>query len=88
MLGVCHLYGQAAPARSEFEVASIKPNKSTDLRIMVRAAPGGRFIATNIPLQFLIEDAYHIKDFQLSGAPAWLKSEHYDIDAKAEGNPA
>jgi uncharacterized protein (TIGR03435 family) len=88
LLGVCHLYGQSAPARSEFEVASIKPNKSTDLRIMVRAAPGGRFIATNIPLQFLIEDAYHIKDFQLSGAPPWLKSEHYDIDAKAEGNPA
>jgi uncharacterized protein (TIGR03435 family) len=53
---------------------------------MTRTEPGGRFIATNIPLQFLIENAYRIKDFQLSGAPPWLKSERYDIEAKAEGN--
>ena len=36
----------------------------------------------------LITMAYRIKDFQLSGAPPWLMSERYDVEAKAEGNPA
>jgi uncharacterized protein (TIGR03435 family) len=31
--------------------------------------------------------AYNLQDFQISGGPGWIKSERYDIDAKAEGNP-
>jgi uncharacterized protein (TIGR03435 family) len=88
MLGVCHAFGQPATPRPEFEVASIKLNRSGDRRIMIRPAQGGRFTATNIPMQFFINQAYSIKDFQLSGAPAWLMSERYDIEAKAEGNPS
>jgi uncharacterized protein (TIGR03435 family) len=68
-------------------VASIKLNKSADRRAMIMPARGGRFTATNIPLQFLITLAYDVKDFQLFGAPAWLASERYDIEAKAEGDP-
>jgi uncharacterized protein (TIGR03435 family) len=85
LLSGCNAFGQTSP-RPEFEVASIKLNKSADGRIMVMPA-GGRSTATNIPLQFLIENAYRIKDFQLSGAPSWLLSERYDIEAKAEGTP-
>jgi uncharacterized protein (TIGR03435 family) len=79
-------YGQTAAPRPQFEVASIKPNKSGDLRMTFRSASGGRFTASNVSLQSLITIAYHIKDFQLSGAPPWL-SERYDVEAKAEGNP-
>lgn len=91
LAGCCHAFGQpsqqtGAP-RPQFEVASIKPNKSGDMRMMFRSASGGRFTASNIPLQSLITIAYRIKDFQLSGAPPWLMSERYDIEAKAEGNP-
>jgi len=88
MLGACHAFGQPAAPRPEFEVASIKLNKTGDRRIMITPARGGRFTATNIPMQFFITQAYSIKDFQLSGAPAWLMSERYDIEAKAEGNPS
>jgi uncharacterized protein (TIGR03435 family) len=88
LLSACQAFGQAAPPRPEFEVASIKLNKSGDRRIMISPARGGRFTATNIPMQFFITQAYSIKDFQLSGAPAWLMSERYDIEAKAEGNPS
>jgi uncharacterized protein (TIGR03435 family) len=77
-----------APPRPEFEVASIKLNKSDDGRIMLRPARGGRFTATGIPIRFLITEAYRIKDFQLSGAPPWLMSERYDIEAKADGDPS
>jgi len=82
----CGAYGQTAAPRPQFEVASIKPNKSGDLRMTFRSASGGRFTASNVSLQSLITIAYHIKDFQLSGAPPWL-SERYDVEAKAEGNP-
>ncbi len=87
MLGACHAFGQPATPRAEFEVASIKLNKSADRRIMILPPRGGRFTATNVTMQLLISLAYRIKDFQLSGAPAWLNSERYDIEAKAEGNP-
>jgi uncharacterized protein (TIGR03435 family) len=87
VLSACHAFGQSAAPRPEFEVASIKLNKSGDGRGMTNAGRGGRFIATNVPLQLVITLAYGVKDFQISGAPAWLTSERYDIEAKAEGDP-
>ena len=86
-LGSCHAFAQPAAPRPEFEVASIKLNKSGDMRVMIQSPGGGRFIASNISLQNLITFAYTIKNFQLSGEPAWLLSERYDVEAKAEGNP-
>ncbi len=69
-----------------FEVASVKPNRSGDGRFLI-GGPGsssGRFIATNIPIRILIGWAYGLKDFQLSGGPAWIGSERVDVDAKVE----
>ena len=66
-----------------YEVASIKPNKVDDGRIMFRNAPDG-FTANGITPKFLIEFAYNLKDFQVSGAPGWAESERYDIDAKMD----
>jgi uncharacterized protein (TIGR03435 family) len=72
----------SAPAPA-FEVVSIKPNKG-GMGVMIRMAPGGRFEATNITVKLLLEEAYHVKDSQISGAPGWLDAEHYDINAKPE----
>ena len=71
-----------------FEVVSIKPNHEGSGNVMVRMAPGGRFEAHNITVKFLLEEAYGVKDSQISGAPGWLDSEHYNIDAKAEDSAA
>jgi hypothetical protein len=77
----CHALARAAAPRPEFEAASIKLNRSGE-------SLGGRFTASNIPLQYLVTAAYGIKNFQLSGAPPWFLSEHHDIEAKAAGDPS
>src|SRR5262249_40215139 len=70
-----------------FDVASVKPNLSGDLRVTMQAMPGGRFIATNAPLRTLIREAYALQGSQLSGGPGWLDSDRFDIVAKSERNP-
>jgi bla regulator protein blaR1 len=80
--------GAQAPAGSPtFEVASVKPNKSGDGRVMLGLQPGGRFTATNVTLRLLIRNAYRVQDFQIVGGPGWISSDHFDIVAKAEGDP-
>ncbi|HYM25680.1 MAG TPA: TIGR03435 family protein [Vicinamibacterales bacterium] len=76
----------AAPADKtlQFEVASIKLNKSGDGRVMIGMQPGGRFTATNVALRMLIRNAYQLQDSQLVGGPDWMNDERYDINAKAE----
>ncbi len=74
----------AQEAASAFEVASVKPNKSGDQRIMFGIQPGGRFTATNAPVVELIRQAYNIQfSGQLEGGPEWMRSDRFDVLAKA-----
>ncbi len=80
---------QAAPApeRLSFEAASIKSNRTGPL-FDARDNPPyqpGRFIVTYQPLRSLISNAYRL---DVIGGPAWLDTEHYDITAKAAGDPS
>lgn len=79
---------QTAAPRS-FEVASIKPSEPGQMGTRLMIAPGGNFNAKNATPQMLVEFAYNIRDFQISNAPGWLKSEHYDVTAKGDdgGSP-
>jgi uncharacterized protein (TIGR03435 family) len=72
---------QAPAAAPVFEVASIKPNSSGDGRVMLQNQPG-RFVATNVTLRLLIRNAFQLQDFQITGGPSWLGSDHFDINAK------
>jgi uncharacterized protein (TIGR03435 family) len=67
----------------EFEVASIKVNKS-GLFASSSERSGGQLTLRNAPLRECIELAYGILDkhYALSG-PAWLDFDRYDIVAKA-----
>jgi bla regulator protein blaR1 len=66
-----------------FDVASVKPNKAGGMGMRIWVQPGGRFQADNVSLKSLIKMAYGVQDFQISGAPPWLDSDKYDIEAKA-----
>jgi uncharacterized protein (TIGR03435 family) len=65
------------------EVASIKQTQ-TGARPGVRAMPGGHTTFTNETLKDLIQWAYNVQDYQISGGPKWVDTVHYDIDAKPE----
>jgi uncharacterized protein (TIGR03435 family) len=77
------LHAQDAGPLPTFEVASIKPNKSGELRSTFSTLPGGRLSAANVPLRTLILEGYQVQDFQLAGGPGWMDSERFDVDARA-----
>ena len=72
-----------APAEKSFEVATVKPNKTGDGRVMLGLQPGGRFTATNVPFRMLMRQAFNVQEFQIIGGPDWTGSERFDVVAKA-----
>lgn len=75
----------AATTSLQFEVASLKPSQPGGRGGGIRPTPGGeRYVATNVPLKLLITVAYRIRADQVAGGPAWIGTDLYDINAKAE----
>ena len=73
-------FGQAAPASPAFEVASIRPNPSGDHHSSSHTS-NGSVVMRNVSLKQIVEMAYDLKDYALSG-PDWLDTERFDISAK------
>lgn len=77
-----------AQTQPKFEVASIRPSNSADRRPLINMQPGGRFTAANVTVTRLIEVAYDIEQFQISGGsdgvPSWTGSDLFDITAKGD----
>ena len=90
----------AADGKMAFDVASVKPNKSNDQAFSnVALGPGdyyspngGFFTATNIPLFTYIAFAFRATGNQAlilrTQIPKWVRSDRFDIQARAEGNPS
>jgi uncharacterized protein (TIGR03435 family) len=76
--------GQSQTKKPSFEVASVKPNRSGDLRTRMEIQPGGRFTATNVSLRMLINNAYQLFNYQIDKAPDWIEKDRWDVAAKAE----
>lgn len=95
-LAASPVHAQPTPARSAFEVASIKLNKDCDPRRAKCSPSPDRFTQTCTSLRNFIKPAYGIflngsttpntRGLQVLGGPAWLESDLYDIEAGAAGN--
>jgi uncharacterized protein (TIGR03435 family) len=79
----------SAGANPEFTVATIKPSRPD--------APRGGYgfrgqdvTTTNVNVNWLIKLAYNVHAHQISGGPAWLDSEKYDIVGRPDtpGQPS
>ena len=68
--------GAQTPA---FEVASIKENRSGGMDGVFRRQPG-RYTVTNLSLEWIIQTAFGIREYQLVNAPGWTRR-RYDIAA-------
>jgi len=71
-------------SRREFEVASVKANKSDDFENhRVDIGPGERVTFVNMPLIQIILTAFEKMPFEIEGGPGWIRSERFDVIAKA-----
>ncbi len=83
------LAAQAAappPPAKTFEAVSIRKREGGTGGTTIR--PQGGFVAPNLPIRALISMAYGLRNVQLIGGPGWIRSDRYDILARAEGNPS
>ena len=87
--GLAHAQQGAAPqsgeaAKSpEFEVATIKPSKPGAVGSTFAFASGEGVKVTNGTLKGIIEMAYNVRDFQITGGPGWIDSQQFDVVAKS-----
>ena len=81
MCGTLAAFSQttAAPA---FDVASIRPS-SEQAGSYMRFLPGGRLSGMSWIKQ-VIQIAYGVHDYQVTGGPEWLNTDRYYIEAKTE----
>ena len=69
-----------APA---FEVASVKPHKPGDAGGSYGPRPGGAVVVRNYSLRTIIVNRWRLQNYQLVGAPAWVNTDRFDIDARS-----
>lgn len=70
---------------ARFEVISVKPNPTGRAGMtQTRVLPGGKYIATNMPLRLLIGQTYQVQSYRLVGGPAWIETDAFDIVATAD----
>jgi uncharacterized protein (TIGR03435 family) len=71
----------AVPA---FDVASVKPSDPAARRMFVDAMSGGKLTAGSVSLSWLVQFAYGLESYQLSGGPGWMSTSRYDVMARAQ----
>jgi bla regulator protein blaR1 len=84
LLNASRTRAQSRPERPEFEVASIKPGNPDSRLLRTVITPGGNLRAENVTLRTLIQDAYRMRPFQLSGGPRWIDEDKFQVIAKGD----
>ncbi len=95
-LSLPSLLAQESGAPLKFEVVSVKPVTLPPGRFFFRSGDAGprvsgdSYTANPTTLEWLIMDAYNVKDYQIAGLPKWAtgaNADHFNVAAKAERQP-
>jgi uncharacterized protein (TIGR03435 family) len=80
ILAAAALFAQLQPARPAYEAAVVKVNTSGSNSTSANGTKS-QIVFTNYSLRRLVEWAYNVKPFQVTG-PGWLENVRFDIAAK------
>ena len=86
---MCAIFAQSPAGRPRFEafeVATIKPADPDFRGRYIRMQSTNRFQARNHSLKTLIQAAWNLTPRAVSGGPAWVESDKYEIVAQSPGN--
>src|SRR5436305_11259812 len=86
VIGTPLLSQTPVPAKTSFEVISIKPSANNGIRLVVPR--GERYMMTGVRLRLLLTQAYQklvngltAGELQIIGGPSWIDADRYDIEA-------
>jgi uncharacterized protein (TIGR03435 family) len=66
-----------------FEVATVKPSDPNVTHMVgLKIYPGGRVVASALPLKTLVAAAFGLPYWQISGGDAWIEKDQYEIEGK------
>ncbi len=89
LCGACGLRAQSAAARPKFdafEVATVKQAAPDEQGRYLKMEDVHRFKAVNYDLKLLIAAAYNLSAKAISGGPAWVESDKFDVMAVTPGD--
>jgi uncharacterized protein (TIGR03435 family) len=81
----CSAQPDAPAQEAVFEVVSVKSHPGPIDFSADPAVHGSLVTATAMSLLNLIEDAYELRRDQISGGPAWIRTERFDLAARVSG---
>ena len=71
-----------------YKDVAIQSGKSQASATFTRNFPPEGFNAANVTLESLIEWAYQVDGLQIAGAPDWVRTERYDVQANVDSSTA
>jgi uncharacterized protein (TIGR03435 family) len=77
----------ASAQSTSFDVISIKPNTTLSNFAANPPLRGGRLHYTNVTVKEMLSVAYPVDLLHMSGGPAWLDTDHYDVEATTTEQP-
>lgn len=69
-------------------ITPVKPHEPSRFANVRTAPDDPRFYAGRVNVRMLLQTAYGIEDAQIVGGPAWIRTEQFDIEAKAPDSVA
>jgi uncharacterized protein (TIGR03435 family) len=88
LAALCALTQSAVDEAATFEVASVKPSVTDAAGRGAKGGPGYNssdptlFPVRSRSLKSLIVMAHGVEDFRVTGGPAWIATDRFDVDAK------